>query len=122
MIDSSPKECGKSKLAVGKEVIENFVSNIRHRIDNHKSPISSSKSKFSTPKEVKADSSRHPVIYNVKQSETTYRRPGRFTFYEQPSEKFMKRFSYKSKRDTLMDDWHRMIKKFSDRNPIHLER
>ena len=34
------------------------------------------------------------------------------------SEKYLKRFSYKSKTDTLKNDWHRMIKNFSDRIPI----
>ena len=60
----------------------------------------------------------YPVIYNVEYAEAIYRKPNQFTFRQRPTEKFMKRYTYKSKDDALQNDWQRHLRLFSERNPI----
>ena len=67
---------------------------------------------------IKKEKRYNPVTYDVKHTVVVYRTTGSFSLWERPSEKYMKRFSYKSDKDSLKYDWQNVLKRFSDRHPI----
>ena len=91
-----------------------FFANMKHWLSN--------KTISNPPKDqslsLRSEKRGNPVIYNVEYAEVIYRKPNRFTFRQRPTEKFMKKFTYKSKYDALQNDWQRHLRLFSERNPV----
>ena len=91
-----------------------FFANMKHWLSNKTIPNPSRDQTLG----LRSEKRGNPVIYNVEYAEVIYRKPHRFTFGQRPTEKFMKRFTYKSKDDALQKDWQRHLRLFSERNPV----
>ena len=91
-----------------------FFANMKHWLSNKTIPNPSKNQTLG----MRSEKRGNPVIYNVEYAEVIYRKPNRLPFRQRPTEKFMKRFTYKSKDDALQNDWQRHLRLFSERNPV----
>ena len=91
-----------------------FFANMKHWLSNKTIPNPSKNQILG----MRSEKRGNPVIYNVEYAEVIYRKPNRLPFRQRPTEKFMKRFTYKSKDDALQNDWQRHLRLFSERNPV----
>ena len=91
-----------------------FFANMKHWLSNKTIPNPSKNQTLG----MRSEKRGNPVIYNVEYAEVIYRKPNRLPFRQRPTEKFMKRFTYKSKDDALQNDWQRHLRLFSERNLV----
>ena len=104
----------RKPILKGAQKPKSFFANMKNWLSNKAIPNPSKDQTLGMRPEKRGN----PVIYNVEYAEVIYRKPNRFSFRQRPTEKFMKRFTYKSKDDALKNDWQRHLRLFSERNPV----
>ena len=104
----------KKPILMDAQKPDSFFASMKHWLSNKMIPNPSKDQTLG----MRSEKRGNPVIYNVEYTQVIYRKPNRFSFRQRPTEKFMKKFTYKSKNDTLQNDWQRHLRLFSERNPV----